>query len=441
MEALTAVALRVKDKHFLRFKQDLNDTSKRLVSWTGDGNCCKWVGVVCDNLTGHILELHLRNPLRAGSPDAEYEAYERLKLGGKINFFPLLDFKHLIHLDLSGNDFEGAQIPSFLGSMGNLRYLNLFRSRFQGVIPHQLGNLSNLEYLDLFCNGYSEFSVENLFWESDLSLLQHLDLGGVNLSKASNYWLMVTNKLGSLVELKLSRCQLHHFPPLFIANFSSLSTLDLSYNNFDSSLILSWIFGLSHLNLLDISSNNFADPIPDGLQNLTSLTHLDLSLNSFNSSIPNWIYKFSRLEYPSFGWNNLQGTIPSVLGNLSSVNLLYLSFNNLEGRIPRSFERLCKLRSIFVQGAKLSQEISEVLDIFSGCISDGLELLELSDNKFYGHLTNKLGQFKDLSRLLLRNNSISGPIPLSLANLSSLVDLDLSCNKLKELFLKFTLPV
>ncbi|XP_044474312.1 receptor-like protein EIX2 [Mangifera indica] len=44
----------------LRFKQDLIDSSNRLASWTAaDGYCCTWTGVICDNFTGHIIELHL----------------------------------------------------------------------------------------------------------------------------------------------------------------------------------------------------------------------------------------------------------------------------------------------------------------------------------------------------------------------------------------------
>ena len=72
---------------------------------------------------------------------------------GKINP-SLLDLKHLIYLDLSCNNFHGAQIPKFLGSMGSLRYLNLSFAGFGGLIPHQLGNLSNLQYLNLGNNYY-----------------------------------------------------------------------------------------------------------------------------------------------------------------------------------------------------------------------------------------------------------------------------------------------
>ncbi|KAJ4726451.1 Leucine-rich repeat receptor protein kinase [Melia azedarach] len=385
-------------KALLRFKGDLIDPSNRLASWIGDEDCCRWAGVVCDNFTGHVLQLYLRNPM-----DIFYAGYESSRLIGKINP-SLLDLKHLVYLDLSGNNFSGIQIPRFLGFMTNLRFLNLSNSRFEGLVPPQLGNISNLQYLDLNQHYSYELSVENLNWISGLSVLEHLDLSFVNLRKASD-WLLDMNTLPHLLVLKLSFCELQHFPPLPIANFSSLATLDLHFNRFQ---------GL----------------IPGVLQNFTSLKHLDLSWNDFNSSIPNWFYRFSHLEYLSLSGNSFRGATLGNIANLTSLEILDLSYNQLEENIPTSWKTLCNLKLISLSLANLSQDISEILDIFSGCISVGLESLELRKTQLSGHLTNQLGKLKNVHTLDFAINSISGQIPMSFGELSSLKFLDFSHNKL-----------
>ncbi|KAF8412959.1 hypothetical protein HHK36_000931 [Tetracentron sinense] len=175
----------------LSFKKGLNDSSNRLSSWAGDEDCCTWTGVGCNNITGHVVELHLSNPY------SDYGAsYERSKLGGHINP-SLLELKHLNYLDLSLNDFGGIPIPDFLGSFRGLRYLNLTGAQFGGRVPHQLGNLSSLRYLSL-TGDYAD----DLGWLSRLSSLEYLDMRGVDLHKAID-WLQVVNMLPSLSELHL----------------------------------------------------------------------------------------------------------------------------------------------------------------------------------------------------------------------------------------------
>ncbi|OMP09296.1 hypothetical protein COLO4_05618 [Corchorus olitorius] len=73
------------------FKQDLIDDANRLASWIHlNEACCGWVGVVCDNLTAHVVELHLHNPQPVLDAD---------KLRGNINL-SLPNLKHLALFEL-----------------------------------------------------------------------------------------------------------------------------------------------------------------------------------------------------------------------------------------------------------------------------------------------------------------------------------------------------
>ncbi|XVF29533.1 hypothetical protein REPUB_Repub15cG0129600 [Reevesia pubescens] len=377
----------------LTFRQHLVDPANRLVSWVHVEDCCRWVGVVCDNVTGHVLELHLKGPsLEDDASLAEDDAYlwSSSTLGGKINQ-SLLNLKHLNYLDLSNNDFGGIHIPRFFGSMGSLRYLNLSHARFGGLVPHQLGNLSNMQYLDL--KAYDEYRmmyVENLRWLVGISRLKYLDMSFVDLSKAFD-WIHIVNMLPSLKELHLSDCELPPTSTLQNPNFSSLSVLNLKWNNLENSHVTNW----------------------------------------FNSSIPDWLYSFSPLEFLSLPDNILQGKISSAIGNMTYAISLDLSRNELGGIIPRSIGNLCNLRSLSLSEVNLSQKISDILEILSGCISNGLESLDLSGCcQLSDQLTDNLGIFKNLKELYLGNNKLKGNLPESLGRLASLERIDFSNNLL-----------
>lgn len=432
-DALSDVICRESDRTaLLMFKKELKDPGGRLSSWSGV-NCCEWAGVVCDNLTGHVHEIRLRNPhdnpcayLNYGA--AEFEAYSRHKLGGKLNP-SLFNIKHLTYLDLSCNDFEVAHIPNFINSLENLQYLDLSSAGFQGAIPYQLGNLSSLRYLNLgdhYPHFKSKLSIGNMQWLSYLSSLKHLDLTGVNFSEASN-WLQVINKLPSLVDLCLSRCNLKPITSIDVVNFTSLSVLDLSGNNFNS-LVPQWIYSLTNLVHLDLSDCGFYDQLPTGLQNLTRLKYLNLSSNNFNSTFPRWFSGFAHLEVLTIADNLIQGELPGIIGNLTSLVSLDLSQNQLEGMLPKSLGNLCRLEKIYL----LRNRFSGHLQTFNlGCISKRLQFLYLGTNLFSGQLPRNLGQLANLRELDLVDNNLTGPLPKSLGQLQELEYLVISLNSLQ----------
>ncbi|CAN0863420.1 Receptor-like protein EIX2 [Linum grandiflorum] len=371
---------RLEREALLQFKADLQDPSGRLSSWVnGSTDCCKWRGVVCDNVTGYVTKLYLRCPglCFLGFALREFE------LRGKLNP-SLLELKHLSYLDLSGNDFIGSPIPRFLGSMTSLKSLSLNGCRFQGVIPHQLGNLSNLVELDLQATrGYYLLYADSLQWLSGLPALEYLGLSGVDLSNASD-WLNMINAVPSLSKLYLANCHINGDFPLVHVNLSSLAVLDLGHNRFGPTSFPRWVSHLKRLTSLDLQMNDLRGPVPDELRNLTSLRALRLSWNMF-----------------------------------------------IEGGIPASFRSFCQLKSLLLSCIKLQQNVSELLQILEECSSNTLETLHLDHCQLFGKLTDQIGKFKRLKRLKLQDNSISGPLPMSFGELVSLNHANLARNQIK----------
>ncbi|XP_058082434.1 receptor-like protein EIX2 [Magnolia sinica] len=279
----------------LKFKEGLTDPTNLLSSWVGH-DCSKWRGIICNNRTGHVVKLDLRNRRPFNIDD-----YKRWSLGGEI-LPSLLELRHLNYLDLSMNNFRGISIPDWIGSFKKLKYLNLSRSGFGRTIPHHLGNLSSLHFLDLNndLGVYSQYlllpelDANNLQWLSLLSSLRFLDMGRVNLRMATD-WLQVTNTLPLLEELRLARCQLPNVPvSLPHVNFTRLSFLDLSSNSIGSKMP-AWLFNLSSLLFLDLGGNSIHAPIPNALGNLCTLHTLDLSWNFLDGEITQLAKSFSCL--------------------------------------------------------------------------------------------------------------------------------------------------
>ncbi|KAL8240944.1 hypothetical protein R6Q59_014299 [Mikania micrantha] len=444
----------------LRFKHSLIDEADRLASWFG-----------------HVHEIHLPGKC---SYDyymiKEYEEFISQRLKGDISP-SILNLKQPQHLDLSCNDFKGIQIPSFMGSLGNLKYLNLSRSRFVGTIPPQLGNLRELgvlclgRFYDAYTDEHEFTSIENMQWLSSLRLLRHLDMSGVNLTKATD-WLQL-GQLINLVHLQLGNNRIAGPIPDSIGRLSLLRSLDLDENLISGSSPYS-VGGLLSLELLDLSNNQLIDTLPESLGQLSKLNTLDLSNNLLTGVVTdshfsklmglkylngrgnnltlrprcaNWIPSFQLQSMYLSSWD-LGPQFPSWL--LTQRDLIVLEIRNarVSSTMPKSFwKSFPNLQSLVMSQNQMQGRLFDIpatlrlvdlsSNLFSGnlpelCNVSLLIILDLSNNSFTGSLHNFLCPYggKWLEALNLANNHLSGVIPECWVNWPSLVFLNLENNNL-----------
>ncbi|XP_059436304.1 receptor-like protein EIX2 [Corylus avellana] len=404
----------------LSFKYNLTDPSGRLSSWVGE-DCCNWLGVGCNNNTGNVVKLDLRNP----SYFDDFDQYNKSCLMGKISS-SLLDLKHLRYFDLSLNNFTGANIPKFLGSLENLRYFNLSFSMFSGAIPPHLGNLSRLQYLDLNSNSYPALTQsESLEWLVGFPSLKYLGMDYVNLEKVPD-WLHAINVLPSLRELHLASCGLVSLPSsIFSINFTLLSVLDLFSNNFSSSFIPHWLSNVSELSTINLEYTFLGGTIPVGLEHLTNLRSLNLAANNLIGEITEFVDALSQgfngsledgnlppMQELDLTDNQLNGTIPKSIGKLSRLVSLSLGWNSWEGVLTEAhFLNLTRLKSLWLN-LKFSANWTLVLNVKHNWVPPfKLTEISLANVRIGPNFPAWLKTQNELEILLLNNVGISDTIP------------------------------
>ncbi|KAM5559145.1 hypothetical protein ABKV19_020672 [Rosa sericea] len=426
--------------HFNKSLESDSSESSKLITWNSSTNCCSWLGVTCST-NGRVVGLDL-------SSESIFCCID--------NSSSLFQLQHLQSLNLADNYFSGSAIPSAIGKLANLRYLNLSGADFSGQIPIEVARLTRLKVLDLSKNDNSEdggLKLENPNLGTliqNLTELTDLNLDYVDLSAEGTLWSQtISSSLPKLSLLTLSYCDLSGPIHESLARLHSLSMLVLD-DNYISGPVPKSFANFSSLISLSLSACNLYEAFPKEIFQIPSLQSIDLSDNSeLRGSLPEFP-KNGSLESLVLSGTKFSKVLPDSIGNLKKLSELDLSECNFTGAVPKSLANLTQLGHLYLSSNKFSSPIDsiqwdkliklELLDLANNLLYGSIPLspfsipllqrLNLSGNHFSGQLLEFSNVSGQLHSLDLSSNNLEGSIPVSILNLAMLNFFNLSWNNL-----------
>ena len=276
-------------------------------------------------------------------------------------------------MNLSNNNLNGS-IPTELGNLNRLKYLNLAFNQLSGNIPNSIGNLVSLEEIRLFQNELSGSIPQEL---GNLNALTHVNFRNNNLS-------------GSI--------------PASIGNLNSLEILYLHNNNLNG-YIPSEIFGLTNLKRLFLHNNQLSGTLEENISDLISLDRFRIEYNDMSGVISQNICNLGLQWADSISFNisnnmfcepypfcvqGIQGYQDTL--NCGSMKILEensIPFLNRLKVYPNPFNPNTTI-SIELNGKKsVRVEIVDLLGkkvklLFNGILQSGVQLLKWDGRNEYG---------------------------------------------------------
>ena len=449
---LTAVTQAECEALFALYNSTAGDSWTLSTNWLDNYDVCLWFGVTCG--TGVVEQLSLPGNNLDGS------------LPNEIG-----DLTNLLRLDLSGNLLTGS-IPTQIGNLTLLETLDFSDNTLTGALPSQIDNLTALINLDISNNiGLTGGLPDTMV---SLAVLDTFDFSGTDLCEpqeaAFQAW------LGGLTTLNNSgiSCQIdctNGEPSVPQAECEALFTLYADTTGDSWSVNTNWLTAYdvnswsgvtsgANVTNLDLSSNNLDGTIPSAIEDLASLTLLDLSDNLLTGAVPGEIGNLAALVTLDISTNaGLTGSLPANMTSLGALTNLDFSATGLCE--PQDIPFQTWLSGITYNGTAVpcfdcstvtdvpQTECEALIDIYAstngnnwtlatnwfstdvctwyGVICDvpqtTVENLIFITNNLTGTLPPEIGDFPNLTLLMVDDNPITGSIPSEVSNLSSLIAL------------------
>lgn len=309
-------------------------------------------------------------------------------------------------------------IPDFVRDLPKLQHLALNHCSLTGEIPDWLGVVSSMESLILSNNGFTGSLPTSI---SALTDLQYLYLDDNKISSDIELFGGLTNLKHLVLEDNDFEGQL---PVEMINNLSSLEMLDMSQNIGIKGSLPSNIWGLKELSVLDLNGCSLQGSVPPTEKLHTKLRVLSLSNNHFSGHLPDLIgFTLAKLQQLDLSRNNFASALPASLGELGDLEYLFVASNPFEaGPIPTFLSSMPNLKDLSLKAT------NRVGSIPAWMGSLNLSLLDLDGNDLTGIIPATLGEMTTLQHLLLNRNKLEGNVPESLSKLPNLATLLLDNN-------------
>ena len=331
-------------------------------NWLSDRPLDEWYGVTT-NADGRVTRLMVNDNGLSGSLPTS-----------------LGDLKSLEWLNLGNNKLSGA-LPASLGGLTRLQLLALQSNQFSGELPPSLGNLTDLRLMQLSNNALTGALPDLLV---RLTKLAGLWLDGTRLcaptDAAFQAWLEgIENKVG-VVNCGDSNPDRAALVALYEATDGGNWT---DNTNWLSDRPLGEWFGVTtdrngRVIDLRLNDNSLSGTLPPELGDLTHLQWLSLGINQLSGALPPELGNLTNLQVLSLYANQLSGALPPELGNLTHLQWLSLGLNELLGELPRSLVNLTNLTWLNLENTQLCAPLDidfqawlEGIDIKQGVVNCG----------------------------------------------------------------------
>ncbi|CAL5342058.1 unnamed protein product [Camellia sinensis] len=203
-----------------------------------------------------------------------------------------------------------------------------------------------------------------------------------------------------LVDISLLGNRITGSIPSQIGNITTLNSLILEFNELSGDLPQELVY---------LTSNNFSGDLPGTLAKLTTLKDFRIGDNFFTGSIPNFIQNWIHLETLLIQASGLDGPIPSGIAFLT--NMTDLRISDLNGSKVSDFPsvgNMTKLKRLLLK----SCNINGSLPLYLGMTQwTELKFLDLSFNKLSGGIPSSFQNLSTLTSIYLTGNLLSGSVP------------------------------